>query len=462
MRSKQPRQYSFFHSYFSGEALIGVWNFVGKGIAALNILLIIGSLDVFKYGVYILVLAFYSFVAAIPFKLLATVITNDLIRYEHEGERARAKRLFWEAFSIRMGFAAVLALGTFFSADIVAHFYDQDIANLVRTLSPLFIFDALYSSIRPLFQMHARFGLTAFRPIVYKTIKFGILGGFVLFATLGVQEVLLAHVIATGLATFIFLIPLVRMYRLWSNVQSEKRFVLFDIVKKHGKWSVLSQVSSQAAGNLRPWLIKLFVNTEAVALFSVAESLYGAIKTFFPTETLVSLVPRELKDKRRSMQLLLRGIKYLTILGILLALLAGVVVPLALPFVFPEYTPSVSLFIALLPALVLLGVRSMSSTFLSAMRRQKYLFLVNSVKTLSTFILPLILLPVFGIHGMPFERVLTAVLVTGMFLYYLIRYHIPKSELRILYTLDAQDKEYFRRFRDLSIGYLRSKLRRSP
>jgi len=111
---------------------------------------------------------------------------------------------------------------------------------------------------------------------------------------------------------------------------------------------------------------------------------------------------------------------------------------------------------------VLLGVRSMSSTFLSAMRRQKYLFLVNSVKTLSTFILPLILLPVFGIHGMPFERVLTAVLVTGMFLYYLIRYHIPKSELRILYTLDAQDKEYFRRFRDLSIGYLRSKLRRSP
>ena len=122
--SDLERNYSFLRAYVKGEAAIGFWNMIGKIVGAGNALILISHLEVFQYGTYILIIAFYSLLSGFISPILQGVILNDIGRFIGEGNEASAKRLYLETVCVRLCTALIIAIVVFWGADIVAQYYD--------------------------------------------------------------------------------------------------------------------------------------------------------------------------------------------------------------------------------------------------------------------------------------------------------------------------------------------------
>lgn len=458
--TQHKQEESFLSSYIQGEIAIGGWRLVGRVLEIASAFLVISQLDVFKYGTYILLFAFYKLVSG-PFQMfLESVIFNDIVRHIAEKNEANAKRLFWERFALRMSIALVLSGGVLLGAELIAEWYDEDVAILLRLISTLFIISTLSTSMRVLFQAHRRFGAAAFRSIVQKGVRLFLLSILFVFFTIDIKTAVIATVIA-AMATVVVFIPMfLKLYAPWRAVKAARTSVLIPIVKTYGKWSALGHVISSVTGNIRPWLIKFFINTEAVAIYSVAESLFGALKAFLPTDTLVTLIPREMHDIKRRERLFLRGTKYITALSIVFGIAGFVLVPPVVGVVFPQYTDSISLFLILLIALPFLSVESMASKFLVALRRQKFLFFVTVVKVISRLIFPITLLYFLGIWGMALERILMAVLIGAITFGYVVRHEISSFNWKSLFLFDAADWTFMKRFFRQAYAHIQSLLKK--
>lgn len=446
LETTEEKKFSFLKTYIKGEALIGFWNIVSRGLGGLSAILIISYLDAYEYGVYLLVLSFYSLVEGFFLSPLNDVIFNDINRFIGEKKEEKAKKLFNEFFIMRGTVAIILSLGVFFGAEIFANFYSQDIADMIRILSPLFLIDFFYVSMRNLLQSRLYFGLTAFRPIAYKIVKIIFISLILIYSTLSAKNVLIVHITASFLVTIVFIFPFLRVYRSWwHGVESFSGAILINIIKTYGKWPLFNNVIAQAPINIRPWLIKFFVNTEAVAMYSVAESIFSAVKAAFPVATLTTLIPREISDKKRMTDILIRGTKYLAIWGIILGVAGFFLVPPVVRVVFPHYTSSIPLFKILLLLFPILSFRAMASDFLVALRRQKFLFIINNLKTVISFVFPVIFLYLFGIFGMALERVAIAI-VAGVLMYgYLLKKEEHPPFWRNFFSFDTQDKIFIKK-----------------
>lgn len=443
---KDAPAYSFLRSYMRGETLTAGWRVVGNILMLLNTFLLISYLDVFKYGVYLLAIAFYTLVAGFFLRPLQGVILNDVIRFIQEKREENAKKLFLENAIVRLSIALALIPILFWGADLAAELYDEDIAGLIRVLSPLPFIAAFYSSMRMLFQARLSFGLAAARPVVYRVFRLLLLGSFILFAVLGATEAMIAHVIASLIATIVFLPSFFKLYAPWRNIRATQKSVLWWVVRTHGKWSIVSQVFSKtlSGAGIRPWLIKFFVNTEAVAIFSVAESLFGAVKEFLPVRTLNAIIPREVQNKKRLSALAVRGVKYLVLLGVLLGSAAFFGVPALVKVLFPHYEASIALFQLLLVLLPILAFRSMGTTIIGALRRQKVLFFFASTRSVVRLVLALALLPIFGIWGMVYERIIVSVLSVVAIYWWLFTRELSNMPWRLFFSFGPEDKSFLR------------------
>ena len=259
------------------------------------------------------------------------------------------------------------------------------------------------------------------------------------------QEAFIAHIGASFVAMIIFIPSFIKLYNPWKNITTAKDKIMLRIVRTYGKWSLFSQSLSRSTADIRLWIIKFFINTEAVAVFSVAESLYGALKGLFPTATLAALIPHEIHDKQRSKKILIRGTKYLFIIAMIFVAVGFFIVSPGITIVFPQYADSVPLFQVLLLALFALSFRSIGTAFLVALRRQKYLFYINTVYIILGLLLPVILLHFFGLFGMAFERVIISVVIGT-----LIYWRIAKKEIKIslskdFFTYNKDDRIFFKK-----------------
>ena len=260
-----------------------------------------------------------------------------------------------------------------------------------------------------------------------------------LFFSFSIQAVLIIYVAASFLSFLILLPFFIKLYKPWHRIKVAPTSKLIPLIAAHGKWSLFGQAIGQSTGSIRPWLIKFFVNTEAVALYSVAESMIGVLKMVFPRATLSALIPREIANKQRAYTILLRGLKYFFILGIVVSVIGFFVAPPIIHRFLPQYAPSIPLFQLLLVMLPFMSFRWLSNTFLVALRRQKYLFYVNVIKIIMSIVFPVLFLYFFGIFGMVFERILVMVIVIALVFGYLIKYEIPKPLLKTLVVFDKSD-----------------------
>jgi len=448
---------SFLKNYLKGEASYGFWSVATRLIGMINTFITIGALTLYEYGSFQLLLVSYAGVATF-LSIGGGVIRNDILRFEAEGRSADAKKLFYESSIARICIGLILWAFVFFNFGFLSFHFSASYISLVRIISFLFLHDSIITSVTTLIEMRKKFNVIASRTSIAKAAQLLVLFYFILFKNLNLQAVVISLVISMFI-TLAFLLPaFFEAYKPWKNIKNSPKNFLFKILSSYGKWELFQPMAGKLTSFLEPWAIKLFISTEAVAIFSVAQTLLATVASSFPVRTLSTLVPFEINDEEKLRKIYTSGIKYLVSLSVVIGVGCLIFVPPFISIFFNKYVVSLPFFRVLLVNLPFLAISAVSSIFLIALRRQKFLFFQKILKTIVAVALYLLLLPLFGLWGIVIQNIILTFITTASIYIYFERTK-PKLFVnwRDIFRYNEEDRIFLKKIIAIVKSYIGNK-----
>lgn len=414
---KPTENTSFLRTYILGETHFGFWNTVGKAVGFLSTFVIISSLTIYQYGVYQLLLSIYS-IFSDNITYGASVVGNDISRYIGEGKEEKAKKLFFEYSVFTLMVGVVLWMMIYFGAEWPSFRYQQNFVDLIQLMSWLFVLDVFYVFLNSVLKARLKFKVIASRGSYYKIFQTIVLGYYFIFQAVDLKQVILSMVFGSAISLLFLLKPAYDAWKPWKHVNMEKTALMWKLMKSYGKWDVANQLSTKVIAYVQPWIIKFVISTEAVAIYSIAQTLVGIITSFFPTKTIASLIPRIAHQKERVNRLYQYGTKYLLLWSVVSALGALIFVPPLIYIFFAKYAVSLPYFYVLLVTAPISALGVLPSVIVVVYRHYKFLFFQKVLKMALTIPLYFILVPLWGLWGI----VVLGLLVSFVLLFSIFRF----------------------------------------
>lgn len=435
-------QASLTHTIGRGTFWYTLNNFATKLISLVTIFFILRGLSVYEYGLVELSLSAIAILSFFRLPGINSVVIADLAHAKGKGDMGELKAIYTTYLRLEL-FLSFIAWGiVFFGATFISQFYEGQISGLLKIISFTFFTAVLRDAYTILFGIHLKFFTQSLYTFIEEVSKlFFIIITFSVFG-LGATGLALA-IVLSQLIPVIFLIPL--FWKLYSPLQSTKasrEHTVWNLIWKHGKWSLFSSYLGDFSQTIRIWFIKLFLGTEAVGLFAVAQGLYNHTLSLIPLSQVVTpLIPQYIHQKEKLEKIFSKSAKYqfLGYLGV--GIVGFFVFPSIIGFLFPNYQSSLPLFKILLVALPAMSIGSLLTPIFFAFKEQKSFFVSIFVRTIAALILLPLLIPIFGMAGAAYEFVLTTYLII-IHRYVLIKKKIAPNlsfSFRDLITFDALD-----------------------
>lgn len=443
MGSREHESFSFTRSFVRGEAHLGFWSFVKKGTGALDSFFILSSLTLYQFGVYQLLLSAYAILSDFFHDVFGEVVTNDLARLIGEKREDKAKKLFFEYAAFRMVMAAIPCAAVFLALPHLPDVYGRDIAAAAPLIGLLFLADALVLISTLLVKLRLQFAVLAPRASAQKFIQFLALAGFYFFGRIGLREIFVSQIAAAVGVVLVMLPAIVRGWAPWRQAGAYPHPILRGIVNSYGTWALPQSFLTDFTGKIRPWLIRLFLNTETVGIFGVANAFVSAIKDLLPIRTPGMIVPRKTEDQAAMARFWRYGTKYYVWLGAALSLAGAAGVPPVVRFLFPKFTASLPVFYLLLVSIPIFAMTKPSGFLLVAFRRQKFLFWQAVFQGALSFVLLAALLPTVGIMGLALAEIAAIAASAALRGRALARAGLaPPFRLGSLFVVETEDRMY--------------------
>lgn len=416
-----PTNRGFLKAFVSGEAHLGFWSYIKKGVGLLDSYYILRSLTLYQFGVYQLLLAIYAIVSDIFHDLFATVVGNDVVRHIGASNESKAKKLFREYAIFRLLMTIPPLAISFIVAPQFEFRYGPEAILWLRLLSLLFVVDTATRLATALLNFRLEFRVLASRPTIQKLIQLGILASFYYFGGLGLTEIFLAQLVAPAI-TLALLSPAVRRSLTpWRGLLRSPETLFLKIITSYGRWEIPQIILRDFIGKVRPFLIKLFLGTEAVGVYSVAATAVSLLKDTLPMRTLTALVPRRAHDRPYLQHLLVYGTKYYTLFAFVVSCVGAALFPIAIIWLFPEFRGSIPLFYIMLPIVVVFAFTKLIAIFLLVQRRQKFMFFQSFMENIIGAGLLLAFLPVLGLYGAALAALSADIITDSARYLYLVR-----------------------------------------
>lgn len=429
------------HYFVKGEASKRLYDVSATGVGLINSFLTISYLSVFHFGLFQLILAFVNILDGLTVKSLDGPIATEMRHYIKAKEPAKAKRIFKEMVLGRILFALTVGIALFFGADAIASFYGDDIALLVKIVSPLLLIYALHSLETVFFESIISFAHWSF-PAIREVSKLVFVGTLIFFGAFNITTLVVAHVAANALAALLLgsFVFIKKYWQTFKHVGAHREYLIFQFLKDHGKWLFIRFGFSRITKNAMPWLIKFFVNTDAVAFYSLALNAAAFAEGFMPISGITPLFLLKLGDNRQLSFLFKRSVKYVFWLGVFFMVGSLIAGPLIITLVFPRYAEAMPLLRVMLLALPIFGVYKILKSLLSALRQYKVLAMRMLNEALVMVGGSFILLPVIGIIGAGVVYVMTYIERVWFFYSQLIKKY-PEFKLKAqhLFSFDRHD-----------------------
>lgn len=439
----QKDTHNFFNHFVRGAVHYSVGGTLAKILVFLNVALILSIVDPYQYGVYKLAFSVFITINGLLLSGINGLVLNDVIHYRTTGEVSKAGRLFYEFSVIKLVLGILALIFFYFGAGVIGLHYSEGIAFYLRILSVLFFTDALLTIIDVFFKTRLDFFGSNVIPLSNEIAKFFILSFFAFVSVDGLDIASLC-IASTGGSIFSLLIILAYVYVKYTPKISIPRFttheiMMFNLFKTYGKWAIAKNYISTFVDNTRLWLVKLFISTEAVAIFSVAMSLVTTLKKFIPTQSISSLIPAYVKSPETLRDIYMYVTKYFIWIFSLTILISIIFVPLVVPFVFPKYVESLPYFKIIIFSIVFSGM-ILNKQIIYSLRKQRFLFILPIIEVISTLLFGLLLIPRFGLYGTTLELLITEGILFIVIYRFLL--HIQPELHFVWYKLivfDAQD-----------------------
>ncbi len=428
-----------------GEFFFGVWNVVSRGIGFFNTLIVLSQLTIYQYGVFQLILTSFSGLAVFM-GFGGETIRNDILRYVGVRNYEYAKKLFWESSVFRLVIAVILWAGVFFGAPLFFTQYSPEFIVYIKIISFLFLHDAILPSFRLILESEKKFNLIASRASLGRFIQLGIVAYFYFFAVVGLKEVILSIVISSFVSLAIVAVSVITLYvKSWKPVRSVQHALIYSVLFSYGKWELLRPVAGKVVDFVQVWVTKIFIGTEAVAIFSVAQTMLGTLANLFPVNTLSALVPLHVADKEKLQKIYNVGSKYLVIFSIAIGLVGLVLAPPFIYLFFPKYAASLPYFSVLLVTLPISALSIVASIFLTVYRKQGFLLVQKLLKGLIGAILYVVFIPWFGMWGLVLQVIVLSIILYAILHTYLLRARLDVAlDWKYMVRFDDSDREFLR------------------
>lgn len=419
-----------------------------KVVSLLTIFITLRALTVYEYGVAELVIAAVGFFSIFQLPGLASVVVADMGVLKGKGDIAKAKGIYWSFLKLSGVMAALASAVLFFGAEAIASFYPEHIAGYFRILAFTFPLSVVGTAYGALFSVTFRYSEQSVSSFLQEFFKLIILSVCIFVFDLKVEAILLGMI---GGQAFTFLVQFpsaLRAYRSLGNIPPIS-YSMWRTIYEHGKWSVFSTYLGSFGNNIRTYIIKVFLGTEAVAVFAVAVGLIGHTSALVPIGNVVTpIIPQYISDKARFLRIISKAIKYQVIGYVLIGFFALFVFPPIIVWMFPKYEIAMPLYRVMLFSLIPLGIMSVFTTIFFAYKAQKSLFFAVVLKTVYFSVFTGLFAWWFGISGVAYAYILT------VFLYTIERYRQVKKlvpayrfSFKDLVSFDELDRVILGKFR---------------
>ena len=432
------------HYFIKGEISKRFYDTLAMLIGFVSSYFVISSLSVFHFGLYQLLLSFLSIMTSLSLGFIDGAVMVEMRLYLESKKINLAKRIFWENTTIKLIIAGILAAGVFFGSNIIAGHYGEDIGLFIKLISILIIIDAAQTSEKIFFKSIVSFIHWSF-PAIKEVVKLCAILVFLFFGNLTILNVLIAHIIGEFASLFLVTIfSFIKQYRkLFRDMKISNDFLILRLIKLYGLWGLLKYGASRISKNSMPWLIKFFINTEAVAFYSLAINLIAMIGNLMPSAGFGPVFLLNIGDKKKLGFVFKQSIKYIFWLGIIFMIFGFIFVPPIIGYIFPKYTQSFPIFNIMLLALPLYGVYDILKSVLSVLREYKILTMRIVNETLVVPLCSFLFLPIFGIIGSGMVYV-SIYLERSIFFYSRLVKNNPEFKIKFIdvFKFNSEDKDF--------------------
>lgn len=426
----------------SGTIMLGASNIVLRFFSFFTILMILRELSVYEYGLFTLLMALVGVISAFSSMGMDSLLIADACRSLGEKKFSKAKSIIVYFLIIRFIILLILLFLVFIFKAGMELKYGSIITQYFWLVIFLAFAQFLKSSSAILLQIHERFKILSLFNVADVFIKFIFVAGFFILGKLSFVGLAMSYIFGMTFSVFIFLPQIKATFSNLKKFPLQKMSLIYNIFKCHGKWQVGSNLFSSLTNNIKFWLVKLIISTEAVAYLALAQNLYSVLASLIPLRTVIfPIIARKINEKQILEKILQKATKYSLFIYAIFVMAALFVISPLIPFVFPKYAVAVPLFSILVIKLLFNAFTATQPAVLCAKHDQKFLFYCNVISTFSVIIFSSLLMIRFGLIGAILEALITVMIIDIMREVYLRnKYNIKTISIKSFFSIDETDK----------------------
>lgn len=427
----------------SGTSALAASNVIARAASFVSVVITTTMLSLHDYGLLTLAVALSGPILSFCNLGMDELISADVSRFLGEEKKSRAKRLLLSYFRMQWSIVPILIIVLFFAKALLVGRYGALIETSFFPLMGFVLIQLARTGIITFLTIHTRFveiaKFQAAEPIIrcLMMVMLWILGH------VSVTTVLWGYVCA-GLLSIGTVLPAVTvLIKRYQAMSTSHEPILRWTLRSHGKWQGFLVIMTSITNSLRYYFINHIISTEAVAIFSVAQSMYSVVTSLLPLKTVVGpLIARRVHDDYLIRAFIAKAAKYTFLLYFLVMVGVMIGAPVLITFFFPKYTASIIVFEFMLLRLPFNMFSLVHGALMIAYRNQRILSIIAIFNFGMLFFVTPFFLKTFGVLGTVGESLFTVFVILVMREWYLRKYHhIAAWDARAFVTFDARDRE---------------------
>jgi O-antigen/teichoic acid export membrane protein len=439
------------------------WNsaaaLIGKGIMFANVLIILTFVTVYEYGFSELVMSVVSMIGVVLLPGLTTAVVADMSVERGRKDYASLNTLFFQQFFLNLTLG-ICAWGVlFFLSTPVAELAGNPYAaQFLKIISFVFLIAPFRINSTTLATVMLRFFDQSFYSVIEEACKLVMLLICVAWLAMGIRGLMYAIVFSQLAGVILFIPRTYSAYRIFSEFPGHGRMQFWNLLRAHRKWSIGTSYLGSVIQNVRIWIIKLLVGTEAVGLFAFAYGLFSQIASVVPFLTVItSVIPRYIDNRVQTARIVRAAVKFQFLISLLLLLGSYAFGYLFVSIFFSKYVTAIPLLYVILLSLFASMTMGIFTPVFVALKDQRSLLASTLFKAAVMVVVLPIAVIMFGIIGIGVEIVITTC-INSFERYFRLRRILPEFSLSF-HDLFKSDK-YEREATQTLINIIRARLPR--
>jgi len=384
-----------------------------RAISFVSFLVMVRELTMYDYGNLQLLFSLIGPAVTITSLGLNQLITSDIAVYRGAADVTRMRRLIADYVWVVSILTAVLILAAWLFQDGIKGLVSADLQTYFFLLCLLIISQIIQNTSSVILTAFERFGELSLYQFAEGVVRLLVLLSLYVVSEFSLYTVSIAYIIGKFVPSLVSVFSIRKILRKFELSKDKPFMLIANVMKKHGKWDMVSVVLSTSVGNLWPWIVRTFAGTGAVAVYAFSQKIYSTVVGVLPLRSvLFPVISTEIHKGRKYVEnIVTKAKKYLFFAYLAAIILLAIVLAPALNWFFPEYVSAYWVIMIMMTHLFI-DVYSLGQTaVLYAHKKQKDLFAVSVFSVVMAVVSQISLIYLFGIWGMVAAWLLTSLVI---------------------------------------------------